>query len=270
VYEGQLHVQEYAPPKTVDPEKAEARFRLALLAIRHVFGLRRENVFIKVRSRQKGKQQYEKQGTQGRFQEVREGSAWLQVNLTDYLDTGLFLDHRPLRLRMAKEAKGKHFLNLFAYTGVASLQAALGGAASTTTVDLSPTYLAWAQRNFALNGLPEEGHHFEQADCMQWLRDCRYEFDLAFIDPPTFSNSKRTPDVFDVQEDHVELIWLALRALRQDGTLYFSNNFRKFKLDTEALAEFVIEDISAETIGFDFERNPHIHRCWKIRHRAQG
>lgn len=270
VYEGQLHVQEYAPPKTVDPEKAEARFRLALLAIRHVFGLRRENVFIKVRSRQKGKQQYEKQGTQGRFQEVREGSAWLQVNLTDYLDTGLFLDHRPLRLRMAKEAKGKHFLNLFAYTGVASLQAALGGAASTTTVDLSPTYLAWAQRNFALNGLPEEGHHFEQADCIQWLRDCRYEFDLAFIDPPTFSNSKRTPDVFDVQEDHVELIWLAMRALRQDGTLYFSNNFRKFKLDTEALAEFIIEDVSAETIGFDFERNPNIHRCWKIRHRAQG
>lgn len=270
VYEGQLHVQEYAPPKTVDPEKAEARFRIALTAIRHVFGLRRENVFIKVRSRQKGKQQYEKQGAQGRFQEVREGRAWLQVNLTDYLDTGLFLDHRPLRLRMAKESTGLHFLNLFAYTGVASLQAALAGAASTTTVDLSATYLAWAQRNFALNGLAEGRHHFEQADCMAWLRDCRYEFDLIFIDPPTFSNSKRTPDVFDVQHDHVELIWLAMRALRQGGTLYFSNNFRKFKLDSDALAEFSIEDISPETIGFDFERNPHIHRCWKIRHRQQA
>lgn len=268
VYEGQLHVQEYAPPKTVDPEKAEARFRLALVAIRHVFGLRRENVFIKVRSRQKGKQQYEKQGSVGRFFEVRDGAAWVLVNLTDYLDTGLFLDHRPLRQRLGREVEGKHFLNLFAYTGVASLHAALGGAASTTTVDLSPTYLNWAQRNFALNGLAEGRHHFEQADCMRWLRDCPHEFDLMFIDPPTFSNSKRTPGVFDVQEDHVELIWLAMRALRPGGTVYFSNNFRKFKLDLAALAEFAIEDISPATIGFDFQRNPGIHRCWKITHRS--
>lgn len=267
VYEQQLHVQEYAPPKTVDPEKAEARFRLALVAIRHVFGLRRENVFIKVRSRQKGKQQYEKQGSVGRFFEVRDGDAWVLVNLTDYLDTGLFLDHRPLRQRIGREAAGKHFLNLYAYTGVASLHAALGGAASTTTVDLSPTYLNWAQRNFALNGLAESRHHFEQADCLRWLRDCQHEFDLVFIDPPTFSNSKRTPDVFDVQRDHVELIWLAMRALRPGGTLYFSNNFRKFKLDMDALAEFAIEDISPQTIGFDFERNPTIHRCWKITRR---
>jgi 23S rRNA (guanine2445-N2)-methyltransferase / 23S rRNA (guanine2069-N7)-methyltransferase len=266
VYEGMLHVQEYAPPKTVDPEKAEARFKLALQAIRHVFGLRREQVFIKVRSRQKGKQQYEKQGSQGRFFEVREGRAWVQVNLTDYLDTGLFLDHRPLRQRIAQEAKDKHFLNLFAYTGVVSLQAALGGAASTTTVDLSPTYLDWARRNFALNGLAEANHFFEQADCLRWLKDCEFGFDLMFIDPPTFSNSKRTPEVFDVQRDHVELIWLAMRALNEGGTLYFSNNFRKFKLDTDALAEFSIEDISRETIGFDFERNPNIHRCWKIQH----
>ncbi|MDI1302898.1 MAG: bifunctional 23S rRNA (guanine(2069)-N(7))-methyltransferase RlmK/23S rRNA (guanine(2445)-N(2))-methyltransferase RlmL [bacterium] len=266
VYEGQLHVQEYAPPKTVDPEKAEARFRLALLAIRHVFGLRRENVFIKVRSRQKGKEQYEKQGSQGRFQEVREGRASLLVNLTDYLDTGLFLDHRPLRQRIFREAEGKHFLNLYAYTGVASVQAALGGALSTTTVDLSPTYLAWAQRNMALNGLAEERHHFEQADCINWLQENRYEFDLIFIDPPTFSNSKRTPDVFDVQRDHVRLIQLAMASLHKGGVLYFSNNFRKFKLDMDALSAYSIEDISAETIGFDFERNPNIHRCWKIRH----
>ncbi len=267
VYEGMLHVQEYAPPKTVDPEKAEARFKLALLAIRHVFGLHREQVFIKVRARQKGRQQYEKQGSQGRFFEVREGNAWLLVNLTDYLDTGLFLDHRPLRLRIAQEAKDRHFLNLFAYTGVASLHAALGGAASTTTVDLSPTYLDWARRNFALNGLAEANHYFEQADCMRWLKDCEFEFDLMLIDPPTFSNSKRTPEVFDVQRDHVELIWLAMRALRAGGTLYFSNNFRKFKLDMDALAEFGIEDVSRETIGFDFGRNPNIHRCWKIQHR---
>lgn len=266
VYEGQLHVQEYAPPKTVDADKAEARFKLALLAIRHVFGLRRENVFIKVRSRQKGKEQYEKQGSQGRFQEVREGRASLLVNLTDYLDTGLFLDHRPLRQRIFNEAQGKHFLNLYAYTGVATVQAALGGALSTTTVDLSATYLAWAQRNIALNGLAEERHHFDQADCISWLQESRYEFDLIFIDPPTFSNSKRTPDVFDVQRDHVRLIQLAMASLHKGGVLYFSNNFRKFKLDTEALVAYSIEDISPETIGFDFERNQNIHRCWKIRH----
>lgn len=268
VYEQQLHVQEYAPPKTVDPEKAEARFRLALTAIRHVFGLRRESVFIKVRSRQKGRQQYEKQASVGRFFEVRDGSAWVQVNLTDYLDTGLFLDHRPLRQRLEREARDRHFLNLFAYTGVASVHAALGGAASTTTVDLSPTYLNWARRNLVLNGLAEDRHHFEQADCMRWLRDTRHQFDLVFIDPPTFSNSKRTPDVFDVQRDHVELIWLAMRALHPGGTLYFSNNFRKFRLDTDALQEFLIEDISPATIGFDFARNPGIHRCWMITHRS--
>ncbi|HCT41633.1 MAG TPA: bifunctional 23S rRNA (guanine(2069)-N(7))-methyltransferase RlmK/23S rRNA (guanine(2445)-N(2))-methyltransferase RlmL [Moraxellaceae bacterium] len=264
VYEGQLHVQEYAPPKSVDPEKAEARFKLALIAIRHVFGLHREQVFIKVRARQKGNQQYEKKGSKGKFIEVREGNAWLLVNMTDYLDTGLFLDHRPLRLRMASEAKGKHFLNLFAYTGVASVHAALAGAASTVTVDLSPTYLAWAERNFALNGIPPENHYFEQADSIQWLRDCQEKFDLIFLDPPTFSNSKRTPGVFDVQEDHVELIVLCMRLLTPGGVLYFSNNFRKFKLDTDALARFRIEDISPSTIGFDFARDPGIHKCWRI------
>lgn len=264
VYEGQLHVQEYAPPKTVDPEKAEARFKLALIAIRHVFGLHREQVFIKVRARQKGNQQYEKKGSKGKFIEVREGNAWLLVNMTDYLDTGLFLDHRPLRLRMASEAKGKHFLNLFAYTGVASVHAALAGAASTVTVDLSPTYLAWAERNFALNGIPPENHYFEQADSIQWLRDCQEKFDLIFLDPPTFSNSKRTPGVFDVQEDHVELVVLCMRLLAPGGVLYFSNNFRKFKLDTDALARFRIEDISPSTIGFDFARDPGIHKCWRI------
>ncbi len=263
VYEDRLHVQEYAPPKTVDPEKAQARFRLALTAIRHVFGLHREQVFIKVRSRQKGTQQYEKQATLGRFFEVREGDAWLLVNLTDYLDTGLFLDHRPLRLRMAQEVAGKRFLNLFAYTGVASVHAALAGA-TTTTVDLSPTYLAWAQRNFALNGLMPDRHRFEQADSIRWLQDCRERFDVIFLDPPTFSNSKRTPDVFDVQADHVRLIELAMRTLVPGGVLYFSNNYRKFRLDEAALSHLLIEDITPATIGFDFARNPGIHRCWRI------
>ena len=266
VYEQWLHVQEYAPPKTVDPEKAMRRFKLALTVIREVFGLHRDKVFIKVRTRQAGKKQYEKQGAIGKFFEVREGRARLLVNLTDYLDTGLFLDHRPLRQRIFEEARGKHFLNLFAYTGVFSVQAALGGARSTVTVDLSPTYIAWARRNFALNGIGEDDHYFEQADCVTWLESCQENFDLIFIDPPTFSNSKRTEDVFDVQRDHVALIQQAMRCLYPKGTLYFSNNFRKFVLDSEALGQYLIEDISPDTIGFDFQRNPKIHRCWRISH----
>ncbi len=268
VYEQWLHVQEYAPPKTIDPEKAAARFKLALQAIREVFGLHREKVFIKVRSRRVGKKQYEKQGSQAKFYEVQEGRARFLVNFTDYLDTGLFLDHRPLRLRMAAESAGKRFLNLFAYTGTATVQAALGGARSTTTVDLSPTYLLWAQRNLVLNGISEANHQFVQADCLAWMRNSRDMYDLIFIDPPTFSNSKRTPDVFDVQRDHVALIQAAMRRLSGKGTLYFSNNFRKFQLGNEALNEFLVEDISPETIDFDFQRNPKIHRCWRIQHKG--
>lgn len=277
VYDGRLHVQEYAPPKSVDPDKAAARFKLALLVIRKVMGLHRDKVFIKVRERQTGKQQYEKKGKGGKFFEVREGRARLLVNFTDYLDTGLFLDHRPLRLRLAAEAGGKHFLNLFAYTGSASVQAALGdggngGALSTTTVDMSATYLHWADRNLALNGLPEARHRLIQADVMSWLRDeqaavSRELYELIFVDPPTFSNSKRMDDVFDVQRDHVQLLRMSMNLLTQDGTLYFSNNFRKFQLDDWLGEQYVVEDISADTIGFDFQRNARIHRCWRLRHR---
>lgn len=268
VYEQWLHVQEYAPPKTIDPEKASARFKAALSVIREVFGLHKEKVFIKIRARQKGNNQYEKQAARNKFHEVREGKARFLVNFSDYLDTGLFLDHRPMRLRLAQEAAGKRFLNLFAYTGTASVHAALGGARTTTTVDLSPTYLQWAERNFALNGIPDAHHMFVQADCIAWMKECRQTFDLVFIDPPTFSNSKRTPDVFDVQRDHVQLIKSAMRCLSPNGAVYFSNNFRKFILDIEALAEFTVEDISADTIGFDFQRNNKIHRCWKIQHKG--
>jgi 23S rRNA (guanine2445-N2)-methyltransferase / 23S rRNA (guanine2069-N7)-methyltransferase len=270
VYDGRLHVQEYAPPKTVDPEKAVARFKLALIAIRKVMGLHRDKVFLKVRERQSGNQQYSKQGKAGKFFEVREGRARLLVNLTDYLDTGLFLDHRPLRLRLAEEAKDGHFLNLFAYTGTASVHAALGGAWSTTTVDLSPTYLAWANRNLALNGLPDEHHRLVQADVMAWLRQEQDDYDLIFVDPPTFSNSKRMDDIFDVQRDHVALLHLSMARLHPEGTLYFSNNFRKFQLDESLSADYDVVDISADTIGFDFARNPKIHRCWQLRHKAQG
>ena len=236
---------------------------------------------LKVRERQSGKQQYEKQGKGGKFFEVREGRARLLVNLTDYLDTGLFLDHRPMRLRLAAEARDTHFLNLFAYTGTASVHAALGvaadeaddgrgvaapdtGALTTTTVDMSATYLAWADRNLALNGLPEERHRLIQADVMAWLQDEQDDYDLIFVDPPTFSNSKRMEGIFDVQRDHVQMLDLAMARLTKDGVLYFSNNFRKFELDESLAARYQVEEISASTLDPDFARNPKIHRAWRF------
>lgn len=185
------------------------------------------------------------------------------MNLTDYLDTGLFLDHRPMRMRIQKEAAGKRFLNLFCYTATASVHAAKGGARSTTSVDLSKTYLDWARRNLSLNGFSDK-NRLEQGDVMAWLDTCRDEFDLIFIDPPTFSNSKRMEGVFDVQRDQVQLLDLAMARLAPGGVLYFSNNFRKFQLDENLAARYQVEEITASTIDPDFARNGKIHRAWKI------
>ncbi len=190
----------------------------------------------------------------------------LLVNLTDYLDTGLFLDHRPLRLQIQREAAGKRFLNLFCYTATATVHAAKGGARSTTSVDLSKTYLDWARRNLALNGFSER-QRLAQGDVMAWLAEDRGEYDLIFIDPPTFSNSKRMEGVFDVQRDHVALLDLAMARLARGGTLYFSNNFRKFVLDEGLAVRYRVEEISASTIDEDFRRNPRIHRAWKFQAR---
>lgn len=267
VYGGHVHVQEYAAPKSVDADKAQARLLDALAAIPQALGIPRENVQVKRRERQTGLRQYERQAEQGEFLEVREGQVKLLVNLTDYLDTGLFLDHRPMRLRIASEARGKRFLNLFCYTGAATVHAAAGGARTTTSVDLSKTYLDWARRNLALNGFSEK-NQLVQADVMQWLAKEQGEYDLIFIDPPTFSNSKRMQDVFDVQRDQRTLINEAMRLLAKDGTLYFSNNFRKFELEPELAELYDIEEISAQTIDQDFARNPKIHRAWRIRHSA--
>ena len=267
VYGEHVHVQEYAAPKSVDADKAQARLLDALAAIPQALDIPRENVQVKRRERQTGLRQYERQAEQGEFLEVREGQVKLLVNLTDYLDTGLFLDHRPMRLRIASEARGKRFLNLFCYTGAATVHAAAGGARTTTSVDLSKTYLDWARRNLALNGFSEK-NQLVQADVMQWLAKEQGEYDLVFIDPPTFSNSKRMQDVFDVQRDQRTLINEAMRLLAKDGTLYFSNNFRKFELEPELAELYDIEEISAQTIDQDFARNPKIHRAWRIRHSA--
>lgn len=263
LYHDWVHVQEYAAPKSIDPEKASARLYDALAAIPQALNIDRSRVIIKRRERQSGTRQYERQSAQGQFTQVQEGGVQLLVNLTDYLDTGLFLDHRPMRLRIQKEAAGKRFLNLFCYTATASVHAAKGGARSTTSVDLSKTYLDWARRNLSLNGFSDK-NRLEQGDVMSWLQANRDEYDMIFIDPPTFSNSKRMEGVFDVQRDHVELLDLAVARLAPGGVVYFSNNFRKFQLDANLAERYAVEDITAQTVDQDFARNGKIHRAWKI------
>lgn len=265
VYEQWIHVQEYAPPKTVDPEKARTRLISALAVIRETLGVGRDHVFVKVRRPRKRADQYQKMESRGKLYVVREGPCRFLVNLTDYLDTGLFLDHRITRLLIYRSARGKRFLNLFGYTGTATVYAALGGARLTVTVDRSKTYCAWARKNFALNGIGGEQHTVVNADCMKWLAGCRERFDLVFADPPTFSNRKSTGEVFDVQRDHVDLIRAVMDLLADGGVLIFSTNYRAFKLDGAALHGLQITDITKKTIPFDFSRTPRIHQCWEIR-----
>jgi 23S rRNA (guanine2445-N2)-methyltransferase / 23S rRNA (guanine2069-N7)-methyltransferase len=260
-----LHVQEYQAPATIPEADTRRRFGEIVRAAAEVFEVPREQIAIKTRARGKGGSKYGAMADRGEFLVVREGAVRLRVNLFAYLDTGLFLDHRPLRTRIAREANGKRFLNLFAYTGAATVQAAVGGAASTTSVDLSATYLQWAADNLVLNSCKGRAHRLVQADAIAWLEAERDAYDLIFCDPPTFSNSARADD-FDVQREHVRLLRAALARLAPGGVLYFSNNFRRFKLDEQALSDVAkVRDISAATIPPDFERNPRIHRCWEMR-----
>lgn len=271
IYQGEqtwVNVQEYEPPKTIDRHKADQRLAGLLAEIPKVLNVPRENIFLKIRRKQRSTDQYEKIGDSGQFFEVKEGGCKLLVNFADYLDTGLFLDHRPVRLMIQNQAKDKRFLNLFAYTGSATVHAAVGGAKATTTVDMSNTYLTWAKNNLALNTTSGE-HEFIQADCLEWLaqeakQNVPRQYDLIFLDPPTFSNSKRMDDVFDIQQDHVGLISNVLKLLAPQGVLYFSTNFKRFKLETVALSDFNISDISADSIPEDFARHPKIHYCWRI------
>ena len=269
-----LHVQEYAAPADIPEADVRRRFGEVLAAAREVFGVPRERIATKVRARGKGGSKYAAAAAvrRGEYITVREGTARLRVNLFDYLDTGLFLDHRPLRARLQREARGARFLNLFCYTGAATVHAAVGGAAATTSVDLSATYLQWAADNLRGNrvdGRPLGGHahRMVQGDAVAWLEADTGEYDLVFCDPPTFSNSARADD-FDMQRQHVRLLQAAVARLSPDGVLYFSNNYRRFRLDEEAVSAFArCEDITAETIPPDFARNPRIHRAWRLQRR---
>jgi 23S rRNA (guanine2445-N2)-methyltransferase / 23S rRNA (guanine2069-N7)-methyltransferase len=262
-----LYVQEYAPPATVDKDRARARREEAISVLTEVTGLESGAIYWRTRRPQKGKSQYEAIAEVDERVVVEEGGLKFLVNFTDYLDTGLFLDHRKTRARIRKLAQGKRFLNLFCYTGAATVHAAAGGAASTTSVDMSRTYVDWAKRNLAINGL-SGSHEFIQDDCLAWLAEGRGgPWDLIFLDPPTFSNSKRMEREFDVQRDHVELIRATLKRLAPGGLLLFSTNFRKFKLDAGALKDLQVRDITKGTIPFDFARDPKVHACFEIRRR---
>ena len=262
-----VYVQEYAPPKTVDQESARERRREALAVLPEVLGVPISHVHSRVRKPQKGSEQYEKREDVAERHAVQEGGLKFWVNFRDYLDTGLFLDHRMVRAMLRDGAQGADFLNLFCYTGSATVYAAAGGARSTTSVDLSNTYLDWAHENLLLNGFGGPEHELYRADCLQWLEEHESKgprFDLIFVDPPTFSNSKRMEGVLDVQRDHVGMIRRSLKLMQPSGRLVFSTNYTRFKLDTEALSDLSVEDISARTIPKDFERHTRIHRCFMV------
>jgi 23S rRNA G2069 N7-methylase RlmK/C1962 C5-methylase RlmI len=234
-------------------------------------GVGAADLFVKERRRQRGLAQYERVDERNARFTVTEGGHRFWVNLSDYLDTGLFLDHRPTRAMVGAAAAGKRFLNLFSYTAAFTVHAARGGAERSVSVDLSRTYTDWAAANFALNEIDPGRHALIAADVDRWLDEARREgqrFDLAFVDPPTFSNSKRMQGVFDIERDHVDLLRATAALLAPGGVIYFSTNHRRFHLDEESLsqASLEVEDISARTIPPDY-RDQKVHRCWILRRR---
>ncbi len=261
-----LHIQEYLAPAEIPEETTRQRLSDLVNAAMDVFELPRARVALKTRQRGRGGSKYERFDTRGQFLHVREGDAVLRVNLFDYLDTGLFLDHRPLRRRLRQQAQGLRVLNLFCYTAAVSVQAGLGGAVSTTSVDLSGTYLEWAAKNLALNGLTGSLHRLVQADAMDWIKAERGRYDLIFCDPPTFSNSARADD-FDLQREHVSLIRACMQRLAPGGLMLFSNNFRRFRMDADVVEHFEPEDIREASLDPDFSRNQRIHAAWEFRAR---
>jgi len=268
IYDQSIYVQEYAPPNTISEKVARERFGEIKLAVKEFSANFRGKIHYKERRRQKGDSQYERlnDGPSDTIH-VSEGNAQFEVNLSDYLDTGLFLDHRPVRGLIGEMVKGKSFLNLFCYTAAASVQAAMAGASHSLSIDMSNTYLDWAQRNFDLNSLRSSKHKLLRADCLKWLEIEGELYDVIFLDPPTFSNSKKMDSVLDIQRDHGDLIRSSMAKLVPGGTLIFSNNFRKFKMDELTVRQFDCQNITPQTLDVDFVRNPRIHNVWKIKRR---
>ena len=267
IYQDWAHVQEYQAPKSVDPEKAKQRLFEVMSAIPTALNIAESKVILKQRLRQSGKEQYEKLDQSKHEMIVEEYGCDFIINLKDYLDTGLFLDHRPVRKLIQDKANGKRFLNLFCYTATATVHAGQGGARNSLSVDMSNTYTEWARRNIELNEFSSLHHQVERADCIEWLKQSRDTFDLIFMDPPTFSNSKKMADVLDIQRDHGDLVRLAMARLAKGGELIFSNNYRRFVLDETLEQEFDVQNITRETLDPDFDRNGKIHQCYIVKHK---
>jgi len=264
IYENWVHVQEYEPPRTVDAVQAFVRLNDAVDAISAILQTDKSRIVLKTRKKQSGAEQYTRQDETSDTLIANEYGLKFRINLKDYLDTGLFLDHRLTRKLIYRIAKNRSFLNLFAYTGTATVYAAAGGASSSTTVDMSNTYLAWAQGNLELNNFSGKQHEFIREDCIKWLSDAKNEgrrYQLIFLDPPTFSNSKRMDHTLDIKRDHVELINQTMELLDDDGVLIFSSNAHGFKLDQKHFEEYSIRDITRMTTSEDFRRKP-AHVCW--------
>ena len=270
IYNDKVHVQEYEAPKSVNEVKAYQRLSDVMHIISNTLGVSVENTVLKTRKKQKGTEQYTKveqsSDKKNHFELVTENDLRFQINLHEYLDTGLFIDHRNTRQLIKKLSDGKSFLNLFAYTGAVTVYAAAGGARSSTTVDMSNTYIEWAEKNVMINKLDHRRHRFIREDCMQWLWDenrAGGTYDLIFLDPPTFSNSKKMQESLDIKRDHADLIDLTMKLLEENGLLVFSTNAKKFKLDKELADKYFIKDITSITTTEDFKRKP-AHKCWLL------
>ncbi len=263
-----VSLQEYRAPSHIDPVLAQQRIDGAAPVVCELLECESVNLAIKRRQRQRGESQYHRIEKINRYHEVAEGQCRLLINLHDYLDTGLFLDHRKVRQWIATEASGKRFLNLYCYTATASVHAALGGASASVSVDLSPKYIEWAQNNFALNDIDPDQHQLVKADCSEWVKTQVAEgtsFDLIFLDPPTFSNSTAMDKDWDVQKNHESMIDECMAILSDAGTLIFSNNYRRFKLASKVTEKYTVENRTKWSIQRDFARNPKVHQCWFIR-----
>ncbi len=271
-YEDRLHIAEFVRPHDRPPDEHAAWLRRMTETAAETLQVPLPHVYLKSRDRQRGNSQYERHNATGETLIVQEGGLKFRVNLSDYLDTGLFLDHRITRGMVRDAAEGKRVLNVFGYTGSFTVYAAAGGAVATKTIDLSRTYLDWAGENLRLNGLLQPRHAFVQADALSYIRQMppTEVYDLAIVDPPTFSNSKRTTGDWETQRDYVALLDALLPHIQHGGVVFFSTNFRRFRWNDDACSEYDAREISHQTVPPDF-RNRRIHRCWRLsRPRSPG
>lgn len=264
-----MQIQEYAAPATIDADKVRTRRKEVIDTVAALFDCKRNRIFVKSRAQQKDRKRPGKQGGKPRLIEVEEGGCNFLVNLSDSHEGGLFLGHRALRQRIQELAAGKRFLNLFSYTGAATVHAAKGGARTTTSIDTSKNHLAWARKNLALNGFDPERQLLKMSDCQKWLASQKVErYDLIVLDPPTFSKPKKRGDAgFDIQRDHVQLLQATMALLEKEGLLIFSTTSRKFSMDESLQDEFSVTDISTATIPLDFGRHKESHHIFEIRHK---